>query len=645
MCGVCGVVIADGRPPDAAVLAAMCDTITHRGPDDQGTWIGDGVGLGMRRLSIIDPAGGHQPISNEDGSVWIVFNGEIYNYRELRERLAAAGHRFATQTDTEVVVHAYEEWGAPKFLERLNGMFAFALWDRRHRQLTLARDRVGIKPLHYALLPDRLLFGSEIKALTADPTLPRAIDAQALREYLSFEYVPTPRSILRDVRKLPPGHLLIYEPDRRREPVVRRWWDVDLRASEAASVTDLDACASGVREALRAAVRREMVSDVPVGVFLSGGVDSSAVAAMMSEVAPGEVNSFSIGFEDRSFDESRYAQLVARHLNTRHRELVLGARDLENLVPTITELLDEPMADASIVPTYLLCGFTREHVKVALGGDGGDELFAGYPTVKAHRLAGYYRWLPRVLREAVLRPVVDRLPVNLDNLSFDYRAKRFVGSADREVGDRHVRWMGSFPAEEAAGVLARDVARHPADTALAEHVAAAQALREPLNQVLYLDMKLYLENDILVKIDRASMMNSLEARVPLLNADFVEHVARLPLAVKLRGLSSKYIFRRALRGLLPDEVIDRPKKGFGIPVGRWFRGPLRELLLDTLSQDKLERQGFFRWGGVEALIDAHMSGRRDHRKELWTLFIFQRWFDTHMVGAPASAAAVAPASR
>jgi asparagine synthase (glutamine-hydrolysing) len=376
-----------------------------------------------------------------------------------------------------------------------------------------------------------------------------------------------------------------------------------------------------------------MVSDVDLGVFLSGGVDSSAVAAMMTEVAPGEVNSFSIGFEDPSFDESGYARRVAAHLNTRHRELVLGARDLEDLVPRITELLDEPMADASIVPTFLLCRFTREHVKVALGGDGGDELFAGYPTVKAHRLAGYYRRLPLAVRNRMIRPAVNRLPVNMDNLSFDYRAKRFVAGAEHDLGDRHLRWMGSFTPEEAAALLAPDIARLPADAVLAHHLAH-QAQRDPLNQVLYLDMKLYLENDILVKLDRASMMNSLEARVPLLNAEFVEHVARLPVSVKLRGLSSKYILRRALRGLIPDEVIDRPKKGFGIPVGKWFRGPLRELLLDTLNRDKVVSQGFFQWAAVDALISAHLSGRRDHRKELWTLFTFQRWYDTHMAVAP-----------
>jgi asparagine synthase (glutamine-hydrolysing) len=591
----------------------------------------------MRRLSIIDLGGGHQPISNEDGSVWIVFNGEIYNYRELRDRLTGRGHRFRTQSDTEVVVHGYEEWGVDAFLSQLNGMFALALWDRRRRRLTLARDRVGIKPLHYAVLPDRLLFGSEIKALTADRVLPRRIDLQALREYVSFEYVPTPRSILEGLRKLPPGHLLTYEPDREAQPLVTRWWDLDLAPSELDPEGGLDACARGVRDALRTAVRREMVSDVDLGVFLSGGVDSSAVAAMMTEVAPGEVNSFSIGFEDPSFDESGYARRVAAHLNTRHRELVLGARDLEDLVPRITELLDEPMADASIVPTFLLCRFTREHVKVALGGDGGDELFAGYPTVKAHRLAGYYRRLPLAVRHRMIRPAVNRLPVNMDNLSFDYRAKRFVAGAEHDLGDRHLRWMGSFTPEEAAALLAPDIARLPADAVLAHHLAH-QAQRDPLNQVLYLDMKLYLENDILVKLDRASMMNSLEARVPLLNAEFVEHVARLPVSVKLRGLSSKYILRRALRGLIPDEVIDRPKKGFGIPVGKWFRGPLRELLLDTLNRDKVVSQGFFQWAAVDALISAHMSGRRDHRKELWTLFTFQRWYDTHMAVAPPLAA-------
>jgi len=631
MCGICGIAGPPGREPSGELVERMCAAITHRGPDDMGRLLLDGVGLGMRRLSIIDLEGGHQPIHNEDESAWIVFNGELYNYRALRETLIAAGHKMYTLSDTEVVLHAHEEWG-DDFLARLNGMFGLAIWDRRRRRLLLARDRMGIKPLHFLETGGRLLFGSELKAILADPDVLREVDPAALRDYLSLEYVPTPVSMLRGFRKLPPGHLLTWTADAGAR--VRPYWEPDLTASESAvEPVDLDACAADLRAVLRESVRKELVADVPIGVFLSGGVDSSAVAAMMAELTPGNVNSFSIGFSDPSFDESSHARLVARHLGTNHRELILEPHMLFDLVPEITEKLDEPMADASIVPTYLLSRFTREHVKVALGGDGGDELFAGYPTVLAHRLAGYYRLLPGPIRAGLIPAVVDRLPVSMNNIIFDFKPRRFVAGAGRGVGDRHRRWMGSFAPEAVDGLLTADAlaeAAHSADPDMvAEHVSR-QALRDPLNQVLYLDMKLYLENDILVKLDRASMMNSLEARVPLLNVDFVEHVTRLPMTLKLRRLRSKFILKRALRGVLPDSILDRPKKGFGIPVAKWFRGPLRELLLDTLAGDKIARQGFFRPEVVESLLAEHLAGHRDRRKELWTLFIFQRWYDAYL---------------
>jgi asparagine synthase (glutamine-hydrolysing) len=630
MCGICG--IATGGPaPAPEVVQRMLETLTHRGPDDQGTIALDGVALGMRRLSIIDLEGGHQPIHNEDESCWIVYNGELYNFRELRRQLQGHGHEFYTDSDTEVVLHAYEEWG-DSFVERLNGMYALAIWDRRRGRLTLARDRVGIKPLHWVETPAGLVFASEIKALLAHPAVERRVDPAALREYLSLEYVPTPLSMLEGVRKLPPGHLLTWTAGGGVR--LTRYWEPDLATGEAApEPPDLDACAAELLAALKEAVRKELVADVPIGVFLSGGVDSSAVAAMMAQLTPGNVNSFSIGFSDRSFDESTHARRVAAHLGTNHRELILEPGMLLELVPEITEKLDEPLADASIVPTYLLSRFTRQHVKVALGGDGGDELFAGYPTVLAHRLAGYYRMLPGPLRERLVPALVNRLPVSLDNLSFDFKARRFVAGAGRPLGDRHRRWMGAFTPEGVEALLHPALAAADGELdAVARHLEDLP-LRDPLSQVLYLDMKLYLENDILVKLDRASMMASLEARVPLLNADFVEHVTRLPLSLKLRGVRSKFLLRRALRGILPDAILDRPKKGFGIPVARWFRGPLRELLLDTLAPERLGRHGFFRAAEVERLLAEHVGGRADRRKELWTLFCFQRWYDHHLARA------------
>ena len=612
MCGICGV--AGGDPAGGRELVEkMCSAMVHRGPDDSGSVQVDGVTLGMRRLSIIDIAGGHQPIHNEDSTVWVVQNGEIYNHRELRDLLIGAGHTFNTQSDTEVLVHGYEEWGEG-MVERLNGMFAFSVFDRRRGVVLLARDRMGIKPLHYAIDGRRLVFASELKGLLRDPALRRGVDPAALDQYLAYEFVPSPASIVRGISKLQPAHTLTWSVADGTQRL-RRYWSPELGVGDGRR--NLDEEGERLRAVLRESVRKELISDVPLGVFLSGGIDSSAVAAMMTELG-GEVKSFSGGFTDRSFDESSYARQVARQLGTDHRELTLEPEMLLGLIPKLPTLLDEPLGDASIIPTYLLAEFTRRHVKVALGGDGGDELFAGYPTLQAHRLAEYYMRAPRLLREGLVEPVVRRLPVSRGNLSFDFRAKRFVSGAGYPVAERHQMWMGSFATEERSALLSRE-ARHEVE------LDAAHA--DPLNQVLMLDMRLYLENDILVKLDRASMMASLEGRVPLLNNDFVEYATRLPMNMKLRGLRSKFLLKRALRGLLPESILNRPKKGFGIPVAHWFRGPLKEQMLSVLSPERIAREGFFDATAVARLVSDHLEGRRDNRKQLWTLFAFELWHE------------------
>jgi asparagine synthase (glutamine-hydrolysing) len=594
----------------------MCAAMVHRGPDDEGTVQMDGVSLGIRRLAIIDLEGGHQPMHNEDSTVWVVQNGEIYNHLELRKLLIAAGHSFNTQSDTEVLVHGYEEWGG-EMVERLNGMFAFAVLDRRNGAVLLARDRMGIKPLHYAIDGERLVFASELKALLRDPALRRGIDPAALDDYLAYEFVPSPNSIVRGINKLQPGHTLTWSMADSTHRL-RRYWSPQLNLDGAGGRGLQEEC-ENLQTVLRESVRKELISDVPLGVFLSGGIDSSAVAAMMAQLG-GEVKSFSVGFADRSFDESAHARMVARHLGTEHHELTLEPGMLLDLVPRLPDLLDEPLGDASIIPTYLLSEFARRHVKVALGGDGGDELFAGYPTLQAHRLASYYLKAPRALREGLVEPVVRRLPVSRGNLSFDFRAKRFVSGAAYPTAERHQRWMGSFDREERTALLAREVRHHDLDLTDAD----------PLNQALLLDMRLYLENDILVKLDRASMMASLEGRVPLLNNDFVEYATHLPLNMKLRGLRSKFLLKRALRGILPDAILNRPKKGFGIPVAHWFRGPLKEQMLSVLSPERIAREGFFDPGAVKRLIGDHLDGRRDNRKQLWTLFAFELWHDGYL---------------
>jgi asparagine synthase (glutamine-hydrolysing) len=618
MCGICGV--AGGDPAVGRDLVKrMCSTLAHRGPDDEGTVQIDGVTFGMRRLSIIDLEGGHQPMHNEDSTVWVIQNGEIYNHLELRELLIASGHSFNSHADTEVLVHGYEEWGEA-MVERLNGMFAFAVLDSRRGTVFLARDRMGIKPLHYAIDGKRLVFASELKALLRDSALRREIDPVALDQYLAYEFVPSPRTIVRGIAKLQPAHTLTWSVADGTHRL-RRYWSPELGVDDAPRRRTLDEECEELRSVLRESVSKELISDVPLGVFLSGGIDSSAVTAMMTQLG-GDVKSFSVGFADRSFDESGHAREVARHLGTEHRELTLEPEMLLGLIPKLPSLLDEPLGDASIIPTYLLSQFTRRHVKVALGGDGGDELFAGYPTLQAHRLAGYYLRAPRLLREGLVEPLVRRLPVSRGNLSFDFRAKRFVGGARYPIAERHQRWMGSFNAQERELLLSK-VVRH-------QEVDGEAAYADPLNQVLAMDMRLYLENDILAKLDRASMMASLEGRVPLLNNDFVEYATHLPMNMKLRGLRSKFLLKRALRGLLPERILSRPKKGFGIPVADWFRGPLREQLQSVLSPERIARKGFFDPAAVAGLIGDHLEGRRDNRKQLWTLFAFELWHDGYL---------------
>jgi asparagine synthase (glutamine-hydrolysing) len=628
MCGICGFVNLDGSPADKIIVRQMADTIRHRGPDDEGYYVDGPVALGARRLSIIDLEGGHQPITNEDESVWIVFNGELYNFAELRSQLQDRGHTFRTGADTEVVLHAYEEWGSGA-LERFNGMFAFAIWDGARRRLLLARDHAGIKPLYYGRMGTTFLFGSELKALLRHPAATRSVDVSALDQYLTYMYVPTPASIVQGISKLPPGHTLTWEDGR---TTLRRYWDHVLHHPDRAPISEKQASRL-VLDAVTESVHKELVSDVPVGVLLSGGIDSSAVAALMSRQMGTQLDSFSIAFDDPSFDESGFARRVADQLGTNHHELTVAAPMMLEVVPRILDILDEPMADASVIPSYVLAGFAREHVKVTLGGDGGDELFAGYSTMQAHRLTEYYRRLPGSIRRSVIPMLVNRLPVSHDNLSFDYKAKRFVAAAEMPLAIRHHRWLGCFFEEEKQQLLMPEIREQLHSTSafaiLDEHLRHADG-NDPLDQILYLDMKMYMEGDILVKVDRASMGNSLESRVPLLNRSLIDTVQQLPIDLKLRRFTRKYIFRKAMQGILPNDIINRPKKGFGIPMARWLNGELRPLLEDQLDEGRIRRDGFFHYPYVRALIDDHRSERRDNRMQLWTLILFQLWHERYL---------------
>jgi asparagine synthase (glutamine-hydrolysing) len=635
MCGICGIV---GRGPiDRDALIRMTSTLRRRGPDDEGFHLeersdGVAVAFGFRRLSIIDLAGGNQPMGNEDGTVQLVFNGEIYNYRELRKELEPRGHHFTTNTDTEVIVHLYEELGA-HCVSRLNGMFAIALWDAKRGELILARDRFGKKPLYYSELPGTLLFGSEVKALVEHPLCSRELDPEALSRYLALEYVPTPYSIFSKVRKLAGGHVLRWK-----EGVVsiERYWDLPLDADEP-PLTD-KFYVEEFRRLLREAVRRRLMSDVPLGAFLSGGIDSSSVVAMMVDALPASsVKTFSIGFGERSFDESAHARRVASYFGTDHHEEMFTPQVALDLLPTVFEWLDEPFGDASILPTYLLSRFTREHVTVALGGDGSDELLAGYPTFPADRVARLYR-VPRLIHGGVVVPVAERLPVSTANFSFDFKLKRFLRGAAAPEDVRHPTWLGSFSTAEQVALLATP----PADPLAEQRQILAAASGDRLARLIYLYAKTYLQDDILVKVDRASMACSLEVRAPFLDVDLAEFLGRVPSRLKLRGLKTKYLLKRAMVDVLPPGIATRPKKGFGIPVAAWFRGELRDALQDELSPERLRRQGLFEPAEVQRLLSEHLAGRRDHRKALWTLFVFQlwhrRWLEGRTERALASAA-------
>jgi asparagine synthase (glutamine-hydrolysing) len=620
MCGIAGFVNQAGQPADREILERMTATLTHRGPDGAGYYCQGPAALGQRRLAIIDLSGGTAPMSNEDGSVWITYNGEIYNELELRKELETKGHRYRTSCDTETPIHLYEEEGVD-FARRLNGMFAAAIWDANRNRLVLVRDRMGQKPLFYApLASGGLAFGSEPKAVLTHPGAERALDHASLVRYLFYEYVPAPHSIWRSMRKLPRGHALCWENGSLR---VWRYWQPPIQA---ANQLDFEAASGRFWRELRDSVARHRRSDVPIGVFLSGGIDSSSVAAALCEVEPARnVRTFSIGFEDPSFDESSHARAVARHLGTDHHEQTFSVESVYQLLPELTSWLDEPFGDASILPTHLLSRFAREEVKVVLGGDGADELLAGYPTFAAERAAGIFRRLP-AKAQALAGAAARRLPVDHRNFSFDFKLKQFLKGAAEPLPLAHQRWLGSFSGAEIAGLLEGG---DPIDIER-EHLLRAQVLEgatDPLSRSLALYQDTYLPEDILTKVDRASMACGLEVRAPFLDAELVDLVQSLPASFKFGRNRNKRLLKRAAAGRLPASILARPKKGFGIPVASWLRGPLAPLMNDLLGRERLKRQGIFRPDEVARRIAEHQSGEHDHRKPLWTLLIFQLWCD------------------
>jgi asparagine synthase (glutamine-hydrolysing) len=613
MCGIAGWLAYGTTEVASNILDRMLESIHHRGPDERGKHQAEGLSLGMTRLSINDLQGGSQPYFSEDRSVAAVFNGEIYNFVELRREMEALGHRFRSNTDGEVIVHLWEEYGT-EFVQRLNGMFAIALWDGD--SLYLFRDRMGIKPLYYAHLNGVVYFASELKALVSVPDFPRRLCHRALRSYLNLEYVPSPFSIYADARKLSPGHFLRISKHGVDTPC--RYWRFPRFTADGEGT--MDDWAERVRALLTASVKRRLLSDVPLGVFLSGGLDSSSLTALMTELQPGNVQSFSVGFTEKTFDESSFARQVARELGTEHHEQTLDPETTLEVIEPLYQRLDEPMADAALIPTYLLAKFARQKVTVALAGEGADELLGGYPTYLAHQLAKPLGHLPAPFIR-LIQILAFSLPTSRRYLSPDFKIKRFCSGLGLPDAQRHLTWMGSIPPARTHEFLLNP---HPPAFEWGE--SSPLPLVERIQE---LDFHSYLAEDLLVKLDRATMLTSLEGRVPFLDHELVEGMARLPTRFKLRGLDAKRALKHAMRGRLPDCVLQRNKKGFGIPLAEWLRGPLKFLLDEHLSPSFLDAQGLFRSEPIKRMVAEHLDGRVDHRKPLWTLIVFQKWWKTY----------------
>ena len=620
MCGFAAFFDPEGLRPDERWISAAARALTHRGPDDGGALIEDGVGLAFRRLSIVDLATGHQPLANEDGTVWIAYNGEVYNHADLRRELEALGHRYRTHSDTESIVHGYEQWGE-RIVERLRGMFAFAIWDRPRRRLFCARDRLGVKPLYVARAGRSFVCASEIKALFAFPGIDRSVRPESVVEHLTLRYTAAPQTLLRGIDKLPPGHHLTV--DRTGSRTQRYWrvesWEPKHELSDAQALQELG-------ERFTESVRLELMSDVPLGALLSGGVDSSLVVAAMSRLIDRPVQTFSVGFDappgaGGPYSELPFARIVAQHCRTEHREIVVGAADMLRELPRLVWHQDEPVSEPAAIPTYLVSQLARKSVTVVLTGEGGDELFAGYPKYAADPAARRIAGLPGPLRSLLIDHVIDRLPFGFRKLQVVGRSARF-----RDEPERLAAWFAGFAGDERTKLLGPALAGHDGAAVRAfETALEASTARRPLDRMLDVDLRLWLGDDLLPKMDKMSMAASLEARVPLLDHELLEWAARLPQRLKVRRLEGKVLLKRLARQWLPPEIVDRPKVGFTVPLSPWFRGPLRELVADTLLSPTCMQRGYYRPEVLRAVVEDHLEGRRDRARELWTLLTLELW--------------------
>jgi len=626
MCGICGVFDYGGSGGVGKdTIEGMCDVITHRGPDESGIYLDKDIGLGHRRLSIIDLSSGRQPIHNEDESVWISYNGEVYNHEDLRTRLEDMGHSFSTHTDTEAIVHLYEEFGITAF-SQLNGMFAIALWDSMKETLYLVRDMLGIKPLYYTLTDKKIVFGSELKAILQYPGINRKVDLSALDEYLTLNYILAPKTIFEGIRKLQPGRILKVGREGASET---EFWKLSHKTQN----TDPQHHIDEVRRLLADSVKIRLMSDVPLGAFLSGGIDSSAVVAFMSQASDKPVKTFTMGFADESFSEIKYARIVSEAFGTEHHELIVEP-DAVELVGKLVEGFDEPFADYSAIPTYMVSELARKHVKVCLSGDGGDESFGGYDRYAAVNASRYLRVIPKPVRYGI-KSVVDRLPVENKDGSIVKRAKRFLEACDLPEKERYISWVTIFSQKEREQLYAEG---------LFENIGlldSAHKIEERFNvagvpdimaNVMYADLHTYLPGDLLVKVDRTSMMHSLEVRVPFLDHRLVEYATTIPSSLKVHGLALKYLFKTAMSGVLPDEILVRRKHGFSVPLGSWFRGELSGVVDDILGNPKAKYTRYFRGEEVKKIVDQHRRRARDNTHKIWAILMFELWHRRYIDG-------------
>ena len=632
MCGIAGILDAQGRVVEEFLVRRLCEALGHRGPDGEGYHTDGPVSLGHRRLAILDLAGGRQPMSNEDGTVWVTFNGEIYNFAELRRRLEALGHRFATRSDTEVLLHAYEQYGEA-CVNELRGMFAFAVWDRPRQTLLLARDRIGKKPLFYAQVDGQWVFASELQALLRHPGLAREVDWAAVDDYLTYGYIPAPRTIFRGVQKLPPAHWLRLKAgaDGTGSPHIERYWRLGYEPKVGLSETE---AAEGLLEVLTEAVRLRMIADVPLGALLSGGLDSGIVVALMSQLSSRPVKTFSIGFEEQRFNELPHARLVAERYGTEHHELIVRPNALE-VLPTLVRHYGEPYADSSAIPTYYVARLTREHVTVALTGDGGDECLAGYERYAAGLAADRYARIPATARRLVMDPLAKLIPRNAPRRSRLGQARRFLRMAGQPAPERYVSWIGYLPTDGKLSLYSSEFREHLAghraeEWLLDQWQEVARAGLEPLDTMLAVDVETYLPNDLLVKMDIATMASSLEARSPFLDHKVMEFCAALPSAHKVSGTRLKHLLRTVGARLLPKETLSRRKSGFVVPVGDWMRGELRGWTEDLLLSPRALKRGYFQPEALRQLVDGHLEGRQDRSFELWALLWLELWHQEFM---------------